>query len=262
MQPQESESPPTDRTGRVVQQPEPSRFPTPASEAEDMVRSSLVTKESRAELLVAIRKYEQGKTDGLDTNLNGLVSVLALLEPMKLQQLKELLVKEPSGRGNEQADQILVKQLLALFPKENELEPGFKTYEEGFASVREEMAKVKQVAQRYDESRANLLNTVDSVTNLSKDKVKELDEDQEILAKHPKQDNLGRRRHFVLKGDTLKSIAETKLRDRQLSELIYNINRSVITTPVNKPLTPKLVLYLPTADEVAEYRKRLDESAN
>ena len=253
---------PSDRQVRAPEEPV-SRTLTPAREAEIRITEQFGDRESRSELLTAIRKLEQGKTDDQPTRIVDLTNVLSLIEPIKLQQIKEILIKEVVGKGDEKAEQILVKQLMAIFPKDEEIPHTFKDLKTEIVEVEEETESNKGKAQVVAQLQAMILRAQGKRVDLYKDAAEKFDELKAQTTQDagaPKVDH--RHRYIVKEGDTLKSIAKQKLKDALLADLILEINRSVITTPIGKPLTAKLVILLPTAVDIAEYKKRTEESTS
>lgn len=97
------------------------------------------------------------------------------------------------------------------------------------------------------------------------DAARRLQEQQEAARRLQQQNMLAqekRQKYVVLKGDTLESIAQKKLRDRRLAPLVYEINKRIIpirTEGTKKllQLRPRLIILLPTALEVKRYKARL-----
>jgi hypothetical protein len=81
-------------------------------------------------------------------------------------------------------------------------------------------------------------------------------QEQNLLAQEQRQ------KYVVLKGDTLESISQKKLRDRRLAPLVYEINKRLIPHKVDDgkkllQLRPRLVILLPTSLEIKRYKARL-----
>ncbi len=87
-------------------------------------------------------------------------------------------------------------------------------------------------------------------------------EEQEKAQEKDKKEPERRTKYIVKEGDTLESIASKMLRDKRLAALIYEINKEVIPVIQRKgrdvvALRPKMVIWLPTTQEIREFRGRL-----
>jgi hypothetical protein len=86
--------------------------------------------------------------------------------------------------------------------------------------------------------------------------------EEEAAAEKAKRDQEKRLKYIVKEGDTLESIASKMLRDKQLAGLIYDINKTIIPSKMEggrtvPALKVGLVIWLPTAQDIKDYRVKL-----
>lgn len=91
---------------------------------------------------------------------------------------------------------------------------------------------------------------------------KEEKEKERAGEKDKNKDEDKRRKYIVREKDTLESIAIRQLRDGRLAPLIFEINKEVIGTKMEKgravaDLRPKTIIWLPSQTEIKDYRARL-----